>query len=36
MPVQVIPPMYRMLADEVKWALADVSVSAFSILFVVD
>ncbi|KAJ3500363.1 hypothetical protein NLJ89_g9829 [Agrocybe chaxingu] len=24
MPVQVIPPMYTMLADEVKWALADV------------
>jgi len=24
MPVQVIPPMYKMLADEVKWALADV------------
>jgi hypothetical protein len=24
MPVQVIPPMYRMLADEVRWAVADV------------
>jgi protein BCP1 len=23
MPVQVIPPMYRMLADEVRWAVAD-------------
>ncbi|KAF8168454.1 p21-C-terminal region-binding protein-domain-containing protein [Crassisporium funariophilum] len=23
MPVQVIPPMYNMLADEIKWALAD-------------
>ena len=27
MPVQVVPPMYRMLADEVKRALADVSTS---------
>jgi protein BCP1 len=24
MPVQVVPPMYRMLADEIKWALDDV------------
>jgi len=24
MPVQVVPPMYNMLADEIKWALADV------------
>ena len=24
MPVPVIPPMYKMLADEVKWAIADV------------
>jgi len=23
MPVQVVPPMYNMLADEIKWALAD-------------
>ncbi|KAF8816680.1 hypothetical protein BYT27DRAFT_7181540 [Phlegmacium glaucopus] len=23
MPVEVIPPMYNMLADEIKWALAD-------------
>ena len=25
MPVQVIPPMYRMLADEIKWAIEEVS-----------
>ena len=24
MPVEVVPPMYNMLADEIKWALADV------------
>ena len=24
MPVQVIPPMYRMLTDEIKWAIDDV------------
>jgi protein BCP1 len=24
MPVQVIPPMYRMLADEIKWAVEEV------------
>ena len=29
MPVQVIPPMYRMLADEMKWAVADVRSSLF-------
>lgn len=29
MPVQVIPPMYRMLADEVKWAVADVGSQRF-------
>ncbi|KAG8911033.1 Mss4p nuclear export [Tulasnella sp. 408] len=29
MPVEVIPPMYRMLADEIEWANEDVSVSAF-------
>lgn len=28
-PVQVIPPMYRMLADEVKWAVADVGSQRF-------
>lgn len=27
MPVQVIPHMYRMLADEIKWAVDDVSLS---------
>jgi protein BCP1 len=26
MPVQVIPPMYRMLADEIKWAIDDVCI----------
>lgn len=25
MPVQVVPHMYRMLADEIKWAIDDVS-----------
>lgn len=25
MPVQVIPPMYRMLADEIKWAAKEVT-----------
>lgn len=25
MPVQVIPPMYKMLTEEIKWALDDVS-----------
>ena len=24
MPVQVVPPMYRMLADEIKWAIDEV------------
>jgi len=24
MPVQVIPPMYKMLADEIKWAVEEV------------
>ena len=28
MPVEVVPPMYNMLADEIKWALADVRFSA--------
>jgi protein BCP1 len=28
MPVQTVPPMYRMLSDEIKWALADVCLSA--------
>ena len=27
MPVQVIPPMYRMLADEIKWAVEEVAPS---------
>lgn len=27
MPVQIMPPMYRMLADEIKWAIDDVSPS---------
>lgn len=31
MPVQVMPPMYRMLADEVKWAIDDVSRRSISI-----
>lgn len=26
MPVQVVPPMYKMLADEVKWAVEEVFV----------
>jgi len=35
MPVQVIPPMYRMLADEVKWAIDDNEPYNFShILFI--
>lgn len=25
MPVEIIPPMYRMLGDEIKWAVNDVS-----------
>jgi len=24
MPVQIVPPMYRMLADEIKWAVEEV------------
>jgi protein BCP1 len=27
MPVQIIPPMYRMLADEIQWAVEEVSQS---------
>jgi protein BCP1 len=27
MPVQIIPPMYRMLADEIQWAVEEVSPS---------
>ncbi|KAJ6584704.1 p21-C-terminal region-binding protein-domain-containing protein [Mycena capillaripes] len=35
MPVQTVPPMYRMLSDEVKWALADSEPYAFThLLFV--
>ncbi|KIM81735.1 hypothetical protein PILCRDRAFT_97612 [Piloderma croceum F 1598] len=30
MPVQVVPPMYRMLADEIKWALDDNEPYTFS------
>lgn len=26
MPVQIIPPMYRMLADEIKWAVKEVGI----------
>jgi protein BCP1 len=29
MPVQVVPPMYKMLSNEVKWAIDDVSVAVF-------
>jgi hypothetical protein len=32
MPVQIIPPMYRMLTDEIKWAIDDVSRSGYSSL----
>ncbi|CAK5284380.1 unnamed protein product [Mycena citricolor] len=35
MPVQTVPPMYRMLSDELKWALADSEPYAFThLLFV--
>ncbi|KAJ7288545.1 p21-C-terminal region-binding protein-domain-containing protein [Mycena rebaudengoi] len=35
MPVQTVPPMYRMLSDEIKWALADSEPYAFMhLLFV--
>ncbi|KAJ7695207.1 p21-C-terminal region-binding protein-domain-containing protein [Mycena rosella] len=35
MPVQTVPPMYRMLSDEIKWALADSEPYAFThLLFV--
>ncbi|KAJ6512025.1 p21-C-terminal region-binding protein-domain-containing protein [Mycena vitilis] len=35
MPVQTVPPMYRMLSDEIKWALADNEPYAFThLLFV--
>jgi len=26
MPVQIVPPMYRMLADEIKWAIEEVGI----------
>jgi protein BCP1 len=29
MPVQVVPPMYRMLADEIKWAVEEVTPCPF-------
>ena len=29
MPIQVVPPMYRMLADEIKWALEEVTSFSF-------
>ena len=32
MPVQIIPPMYRMLADEIKWAIEEVG-SPLAIFF---
>ena len=25
MPVQIVPPMYRMLTDEIKWAVEEVA-----------
>ncbi|KAJ7725973.1 p21-C-terminal region-binding protein-domain-containing protein [Mycena metata] len=35
MPVQTVPPMYRMLSDEIKWALADSEPYTFThLLFV--
>ncbi|KAJ7164830.1 p21-C-terminal region-binding protein-domain-containing protein [Mycena crocata] len=35
MPVQTVPPMYRMLSDEIRWALADSEPYAFThLLFV--
>jgi protein BCP1 len=32
MPVQVVPPMYRLLADEIKWAIEEVCISLGQIL----
>lgn len=32
MPVQVVPHMYRMLADEIQWANDDVSLSLIHVL----
>ena len=35
MPVQVIPPMYKMLADEIKWAVEEVGPPPSAKLFVI-
>lgn len=32
MPVQIVPPMYRMLADEIKWAVEEVRISLGQLL----
>jgi len=26
MPVQIVPPMYKMLQEEIQWAIEDVSI----------
>ena len=36
MPVQVVPPMYNMLANEIKWALADVCSPLCNFYFLID
>jgi len=32
MPVQVVPPMFRMLEEELQWAIDDVGVSSYRCL----
>ncbi len=29
MPVQIVPPMYKMLQEEIQWAIEDVSIISF-------
>jgi hypothetical protein len=29
MPVQIVPPMYKMLQEEVQWAIEDASIILF-------
>jgi protein BCP1 len=32
MPVQIVPPMYKMLQEEIQWAIEDVNICYFFIM----
>jgi protein BCP1 len=33
MPVQIVPPMYKMLQEEIQWAIEDASIYLFILVF---